>query len=975
MRIVIDLQGAQTESRFRGIGRYTMAFARGVVENCGDHEVILALSGLFPDTIEPIRSAFEDLLPKKNIRVWYAPQRVQESIPGNEKRREVAELVRESFLASLQPDVVHLTSLFEGFVDDAVTSVGRLDSKIPVSIALYDLIPLLNPEQYLKPSPRYSDFYARKVEYLQKADLCLAISKFAQQECGTALESLKGKTVNVSTAITGSFEPKALNPSTERALREKFGIKGSFVLYSGGSDERKNLTRLITAYAALPSELRQSHQLVFAGRMPQGDVDRFKREARSEGLTQEELCFTGYISDDELVHLYSLCELYVFPSWHEGFGLPALEAMACGAPVIGANTSSVPEVIGLEEALFDPFDVSSIQAKMKQALIDPSFRARLKAHGEKRAEIFSWEETAQRAITAWEELVIEEKQNEDQIFSNSWAAVSKSLNGNYSNLISSLGLSMSAGSTLDDQDMKLLAKCIDLNEREVFSFFRCRELPEKINWRIEGPFDSSYSLALVNRETARGLSSLGHEVSLHSTEGPGDFDPDVKFLGENPDLNEMYRRVNTTPDSDADVVSRNLYPPRVLDMPGRLNLLHGYAWEESGFPAKWVEDFNQALQGILVTSSHVKKVLIDNGVAVPIAVTGNGVDHWNRITPQKTKRVSDRRFKFLHVSSCFPRKGADRMLEAYGRAFSSRDDVTLVIKTFENPHNDIHRWLEEARSKSRDFPDVVVLEGDFTDAELKGLYEQCDSLVAPSRAEGFGLPMAEAMLSGLAVITTNWSGQVDFCTPDTAWLVDYQFERAKSHFNLFSSVWADPDVGHLASAMRDVFEATDFERQKRINAGRKLLAADYSWARVAEKMTQAASEWSASLDPVEPSIGWVTTWNTRCGIATYSKHLLENMPSHATIFAPYSQELIEQDTKNVNRCWEDGDRDALVELGNAVNGAKVDTLVVQFNYGFFGFEAFSDFLNKQVDAGRKVVVMMHATNDPAHAPGKKLETL
>lgn len=135
-------------------------------------------------------------------------------------------------------------------------------------------------------------------------------------------------------------------------------------------------------------------------------------------------------------------------------------------------------------------------------------------------------------------------------------------------------------------------------------------------------------------------------------------------------------------------------------------------------------------------------------------------------------------------------------------------------------------------------------------------------------------------------------------------------------------------------------------------------------------MTQAASEWSASLDPVEPSIGWVTTWNTRCGIATYSKHLLENMPSHATIFAPYSQELIEQDTKNVNRCWEDGDRDALVELGNAVNGAKVDTLVVQFNYGFFGFEAFSDFLNKQVDAGRKVVVMMHATNDPAHAPGK-----
>lgn len=73
MRIVIDMQGAQSESRFRGIGCYTMAFAQAVVRNCGEHEVILAVSGLFPETIEPIRAAFDKLLPQKNIRVWYAP--------------------------------------------------------------------------------------------------------------------------------------------------------------------------------------------------------------------------------------------------------------------------------------------------------------------------------------------------------------------------------------------------------------------------------------------------------------------------------------------------------------------------------------------------------------------------------------------------------------------------------------------------------------------------------------------------------------------------------------------------------------------------------------------------------------------------------------------------------------------------------------------------------------------------------------
>ena len=147
MRIVMDLQGAQTESRFRGIGRYTLSLTQAVVRNRGEHEIILALSGLFPDTIEPIRAAFEGLLPQENIRVWHAPGPVAESQPGNDARREIAELTREAFLATLQPDVIHICSLFEGYVDDAVASIGKFDQSTPVSVALYDLIPLLSPDQ------------------------------------------------------------------------------------------------------------------------------------------------------------------------------------------------------------------------------------------------------------------------------------------------------------------------------------------------------------------------------------------------------------------------------------------------------------------------------------------------------------------------------------------------------------------------------------------------------------------------------------------------------------------------------------------------------------------------------------------------------------------------------------------------------------------------------------------------------------
>ncbi len=404
MRIVIDMQGAQTESRFRGIGRYSLAFAQAVVRNRGEHEVLLALNGLFPDTIEPIRAAFEGLLPQENIRVWHAPGPVREENPNNHTRREVAELVREAFLASLLPDVVHITSLFEGFDDDAVTSIGRFDRQTLVSVSLYDLIPLLNPDQYLKPNPPYAAYYERKIQWLRQVGTLLAISAYTRQEGLDCLNVEAARITHVSTAIGPEFQPIAVSEELARALYRKTELTRPFVLYTGGADERKNLPRLIEAWSALPPALRATHQLLFAGKMPEGNIAEFRRIARSHGLQPDELQFSGYVSDEELVQLYNLCKLYVFPSWHEGFATPVLEAMACGAPAIGANTTSLPEVIGLEEALFDPLDAMAIRDKMGKALAEPDFLARLRTHGLAHCQRFSWDVTAVRAITAWEAL-------------------------------------------------------------------------------------------------------------------------------------------------------------------------------------------------------------------------------------------------------------------------------------------------------------------------------------------------------------------------------------------------------------------------------------------------------------------------------------------------------------------------------------------------------------------------------------------
>jgi len=404
MRIVIDMQGAQTERRFRGIGRYTMAFAKAVARNRGEHEIILTLSGLFPETIEPIRAAFHGLLPQENIRVWHAPGPVSEEEPGNKSRREAAELIREAFLAGLQPDVIHICSLFEGCLDDAVTSIGRFDTATPVSVTIYGLISLLNSGKHFRSNPRYQEFYRRKLQYFRRAAMGLSISESSRKEAIEALNVDDGKIINVSTAIDSHFHPSIIDDAAAGRLRTKLGIRRNFVFYTGGPDVRKNLPRLIRAYASLRPNLRASHQLVITDKMPEGDVARLHHLAHAAGLKADELVFTGYVTDEELVHLYNLCRLFVFPSWHEGFGLPALEAMACSAPVIAANTSSLPEVIGLDEALFDPFDVAAIAAKIAQALEDENFRSTLREHGLKQAKRFSWDETAKRAFAAWEAL-------------------------------------------------------------------------------------------------------------------------------------------------------------------------------------------------------------------------------------------------------------------------------------------------------------------------------------------------------------------------------------------------------------------------------------------------------------------------------------------------------------------------------------------------------------------------------------------
>ena len=408
MRIVIDLQGAQsTGSRNRGIGRYSLALTEALIRQRRSHEVILVLNGAFANTIASLRAQFSQLLPKANIRVWEGTPGSAEIGPdANPWKRAANELLREAFISSLRPDVVLVTSLFEGLIDDAVTSIGLLDQAVPTAVVLYDLIPLVNRKPYLE-NPAAEAWYERKLASARRAKMLLAISDSSRQEALRYLGTHPGACVSISTAADPRFKPIEIDEVRRKDLLARLGLTRSIVMYTGGIDHRKNIEGLIRAYGLLSSHLRVDHQLAIVCAIQSADRNRLSRVVAASGLNADEVVFTGFVSESDLIALYNLCKLFVFPSWHEGFGLPALEAMSCGRAVVAANTSSLPEVIGRADALFDPYSETDMARSMSQALNDPSWLKELERHGLERAQLFSWNATAEKALAALERMHVE----------------------------------------------------------------------------------------------------------------------------------------------------------------------------------------------------------------------------------------------------------------------------------------------------------------------------------------------------------------------------------------------------------------------------------------------------------------------------------------------------------------------------------------------------------------------------------------
>ncbi|MGB7926333.1 MAG: glycosyltransferase family 1 protein [Pyrinomonadaceae bacterium] len=269
--------------------------------------------------------------------------------------------------------------------------------RCPTVLTIHDLSVLLYPETH----QRRFVYRTRLMLPLmsRSATMIVTPSESVRREVCQHLRAAPEKVVAVPEAARRIF--RQMPPAQAATVRERLGVEDRFLLYVGTIEPRKNLIALVRAFVEILRTTTLRPQLVIAGKKGWLSDDLYAYIKASE--TADRILFTGYVTDDELRALYSSCSAFVYPSMYEGFGLPPLEAMACGAPVIASDIGSIREAVGDAARLVDPKDVNALARRIVNLLEDDGERRHLSAAGLKHAARFSWERTASSIQEVYDE--------------------------------------------------------------------------------------------------------------------------------------------------------------------------------------------------------------------------------------------------------------------------------------------------------------------------------------------------------------------------------------------------------------------------------------------------------------------------------------------------------------------------------------------------------------------------------------------
>jgi glycosyltransferase involved in cell wall biosynthesis len=345
--------------------------------------------------VRSLLSAFADIDKKSDFLAYVTGPEGEAGIPSRFETRQIAAnpLVRLGLDLTRQlridrPNLLH------------VQYTAPIFCPVPTVVTVHDVSFLERPEYFTKlRAMQLRITVARSVKHAARV---LTVSEFARESIVRAYNLPPDKIVVTPDAASPSF--RAVNHAAAvHKVRERFQLNNPFVLTVGDLQPRKNHIGLIQAFAKLMKDQPQlTHHLVLAGKDTWfgGKV----REAARESGMGSRIHFTGFVSDDDLLQLYNACECFAFPSFYEGFGIPVLEAMACGRAVICSNTSAIPEVADGAALLFNPENSEQMIRALADVLKDSELRARMERLGLKRASFFSWRKTAEMTLKVYREV-------------------------------------------------------------------------------------------------------------------------------------------------------------------------------------------------------------------------------------------------------------------------------------------------------------------------------------------------------------------------------------------------------------------------------------------------------------------------------------------------------------------------------------------------------------------------------------------
>jgi glycosyltransferase involved in cell wall biosynthesis len=390
--IGIDMLGMQSAgSRMRGIGRYCSHLLSTLFERHVDHEYVLYHHKGLP----------HDGLPEPRLG------RLR-GLPGElSTRSDAPTAVAMDLLTWANPDnldVLLIPSPFEW--QNRYIPPARGCNRLKTATIVHDLIPIQFQERYLTDLSSRK-WFSRWTKLLTAQDVLLTNSESTRTDLLEVLRIDPRRVVTIGTASDPSYFVPRADSRGDGGLSDELrslGIARPFLFNVGGDDDRKNAHGLVEAFARLPLRLRDSHKLVIACGLPVRRVDAIRALARDRGVL-DRLVLTGPVSDEVLRLLYQHCAAFVFPSLYEGFGIPILEAMHCGAPVIAGNNSSQVEVAEGAALLVNAADPVQLAEKIELVLEGPGVADRLRAQALARASEFNWSHVVDRLASALEGLV------------------------------------------------------------------------------------------------------------------------------------------------------------------------------------------------------------------------------------------------------------------------------------------------------------------------------------------------------------------------------------------------------------------------------------------------------------------------------------------------------------------------------------------------------------------------------------------